>query len=85
MQLHNRTVFLVDDDPFFLDAGEYVLSKQYNVVPVSAGEELLDMLKDRHPDLILLDIEMPGINGFETIVRLKENEQTKDIPVIFLS
>lgn len=57
----------------------------YKVRPANNGEQALDSVAVRKPDLILLDIKMPGLNGYEVCQRLKEDEQTQDIPVIFIS
>jgi len=85
MENNKKTIFLVDDDLVILSMGSEVLSEKYNVYTVNSGARLLQIL-DRHiPDLILLDIEMPIVNGYDTIRRLKERNGTKDIPVIFLT
>ncbi len=82
-------VALVDDDPINLKIAKNILTK--NNIEVSAfasGFELLDSLKDNVPDLILLDIMMPGLNGFETLTKVREWEketETEEIPVIFLT
>jgi putative two-component system response regulator len=80
-----KTIILVDDDMIHLTAGKDILKDTYNVFPVSSGERLFEILKKVKPDLILLDIEMPVMNGYEAITKLKENPETADTPVIFLS
>jgi putative two-component system response regulator len=80
-----KTIILVDDDKIHLTAGKDILKDTYNVFPVSSGERLFEILKKVTPDLILLDIEMPVMNGYEVIKQLRNNEKTADIPVIFLS
>jgi len=85
METLKKSIFLVDDDMINLTLGNDVLSAHYNVITVNSGVRLLKML-DRHiPDLILLDINMPEMNGYEIITILKEKKKTKDIPVIFLT
>ncbi|MCL2217126.1 MAG: DUF2225 domain-containing protein [Defluviitaleaceae bacterium] len=85
MDKQKKTVFIVDDVLTNLIVGKKVLEKQYNVFTFNAGQRLLDMLDNLHPDLILLDISMPEMDGFETLTRLKANEKTANIPVVFLS
>jgi putative two-component system response regulator len=80
-----RTIMLVDDDQVHLIAGKNILKGSYNVFPISSGQKLFEMLKKVSPDLILLDIEMPEMDGYEVIKKLKSNPLTADIPVIFLS
>jgi len=83
--LENNTILIVDDVPINLKILKaYLEPEGYNVIEGNNGREALKMAK-RIPDLILLDIMMPGIDGIETCKRLKADNTTKDIPVIFLS
>jgi putative two-component system response regulator len=80
-----KTIMLVDDDQVHLDAGKDILKDIYNVFPIPTGKKLFEMLEKVSPDLILLDIEMPEMDGYEVIKKLKSSQKTADIPVIFLS
>jgi putative two-component system response regulator len=76
---------LIDDDEMCLDMGMEILRNKYTVYPIPSGEQALQILKKVIPDLILLDIEMPVTDGYEVIKKLKQEDETKDIPVIFLT
>jgi len=76
---------MVDDDAANLAAGYSALAEKYNVFTASSGEDLFQILYRVSPDVILLDIEMPGMNGYDVIKELKSSEHNKHIPVIFLS
>lgn len=77
---------VVDDDRSNLKAAEKILGSQGNRVSCcSSGEELLDFVKENTPDIILLDLHMEGMDGFETLSRLKSDIRSGDIPVIFLT
>lgn len=79
-------ILIVDDEPVNRLILESSLTKNgYLTVSAASGEECLDVAAKKQPDLILLDILMPGMNGFDTCRRLKQIPVTKDIPVIFLS
>lgn len=78
-------IMLVDDDLTNLSIGRNALSDRYTVITVPSAEKLFQMMEYTLPDLILLDVEMPGMNGYELIRRLKQNERTASIPVIFLT
>lgn len=80
-----KTIMVVDDTPSNLQYAIKVLSDQYKVVPVKSGEACLVAVEKVTPDLILLDIEMPGMDGFETLIKLKDNPEYANIPVIFLT
>jgi putative two-component system response regulator len=81
----NNIIMLIDDDEMCLNMGMEILKNKYTVYPVPSGEQALQILKKVIPDLILLDIEMPVMNGYEVIKKLKRGDETKDIPVIFLT
>jgi len=85
MNPKRKTIFLVDDDLINLKAGNDALSKSYAVLTLNSGARLLKILESHIPDLILLDVEMPEMNGYQTIKLIKEKESTRDIPVIFLT
>ena len=85
MSLVKKTIFLVDDDVTNLALGNNTLSQLYKVFTMNSSARLLKMLESNTPDLILLDVEMPEMNGYETIKILKDKNETKDIPVIFLT
>jgi len=78
-------IFLVDDNIVNLNMGKNALQHQYTVITIPSGEKLLGSVKKLKPSLILLDIDMPGMSGYDTIKALKMNPETADIPVIFLT
>jgi putative two-component system response regulator len=82
---NNNIIMLIDDDEMCLDMGMEILKNKYTVYPIPSGEQALQILKKVLPDLILLDIEMPVMDGYEVIKELKQEDGTKDIPVIFLT
>lgn len=85
MDNDKKHIFLIDDDPVVLQAGKMILSDSYRVSTASSAENILEFVKTNKPDLILLDIIMPNINGYEVIKMLKDDPDTKKIPVIFLT
>ncbi|MDR2580457.1 MAG: response regulator [Fibromonadaceae bacterium] len=80
-----KKIIMVDDVNFFLLSMKQKLKDHYQIYSAQSAADLFEILKIIVPDLILLDINMAGVDGFETIKRLKANEQFIDIPVIFLS
>jgi len=85
MPEEQKTIYLVDDDITSLTLGKNILIEHYNVFTMDSGASFLEFLEKAIPDLILLDIEMPEMNGYEVIKILKSKEETKNIPVIFLT
>ena len=80
-----KSILIVDDNLASLKQISVQLAETYEVLLAKSGELALQICAWEHPDLILLDVEMPGMDGFETIVHLKENPLLKQIPVIFLT
>jgi len=79
-------ILIVDDEPEIRHFLNFELTKQgYCVIEAVNGKEAIEQTNRFHPDLILLDILMPEVDGFETLKSLKTNSQTKDIPVIIQS
>jgi putative two-component system response regulator len=76
---------LVDDNATNLTAGKNILKEQYKVYPTPSAEIMFDLIEKVIPDMILLDIEMPEMNGYEAIKKLKSNPKWEDIPVMFLT
>jgi putative two-component system response regulator len=85
LHMKQQTIFVVDDNDTNLTVAAEALDEQYRVVTVPSAAKMLALLEKITPDLILLDVDMPGINGFEAIKRLKEHPSYTDIPVIFLT
>jgi len=80
-----KTIFLVDDNATNLTVAEDALSKQYRVIALSSAAKMFATLEKIKPDLILLDIEMPEMSGFEAMEILKSSCSYSQIPVIFLT
>ncbi|MDR3199941.1 MAG: response regulator [Spirochaetales bacterium] len=78
-------IILVDDNPANLRTGKNVLSDRYNVFTAPSAEKMFSLLVNNKPAMILLDIEMPEMSGYEAIKILKAKPETRDIPVIFLT
>lgn len=81
----SKVILVVDDDRTNLVMAERLLADEYNIVSVASGEQALKFLSKRRPDLILLDINMPEMDGFEVMRNIKGNEKWEKIPVIFLT
>lgn len=79
------TVLIVDDQPKNLQLAASVLNAHYKLLLADGGQKALKIAAEKQPDLILLDVMMPGISGYEVCQQLKENPQTAAIPVIFLT
>jgi len=80
-----KKIVAVDDNPENLNALKNTLKESYMVYPNPSALDMFELLEHIRPDLILLDVEMPGMNGYEAIKKLKSDEKYKEIPVIFLT
>jgi diguanylate cyclase (GGDEF)-like protein len=85
MEINKQTVLIVDDMPSNIEILEGVLGTDYEVLFATSGKEALDIAASQNPDLILLDIVMPDMDGYEVCTQLKANAKTQDIPVIFVT
>jgi putative two-component system response regulator len=85
----SKKIMIVDDNPsiiFSVKEGLELIDNEYEVIGAENGEKCLDLLKSGNlPDLILLDIMMPGMNGWDLFVELDNNPEWKKIPVVFLT
>ena len=80
-----KTILVVDDVLENIEIVEELLADEFRIVSARSGSSALDLVHAHPPDLILLDIVMPGMDGYEVCSRLKGNPDTEDIPVIFLT
>ena len=81
-----KSIVVADDDPDILSIVAMSLETQgYDVYKATNGREAVDLVRDHHPDLIILDMMMPVMSGYEAIAELKADDSTRDIPIIGLS
>lgn len=81
-----RRILVVDDEPDILRIVTFRLKKLgYEIITAVNGQEALDLIKEKRPDLILLDLRLPVIDGYEVCKRLKTDEEFKQIPIILLT
>ena len=81
-----NTILVVDDSPENIDLLGNALSRDFEIKVALNGEKALKIAgAEKPPDLILLDVKMPGIDGYEVCRRLKSNSKTREIPVIFVT
>jgi len=85
MEGEKALVIMVDDNPANLRIGKNILAEKYTVATAPSAEKMLGLLENNKPSMILLDIDMPEMDGYEAIKILKSKNETKDIPVIFLT
>jgi putative two-component system response regulator len=83
--ISGRTVLLVDDTLENMDILVATLGDEVEVAVAMDGDSALEAVAEEKPDLVLLDIEMPGIDGYEVFRRLKDDPSTSSIPIVFLS
>ena len=84
MENHSKYIFIVDDDIANLHAGKNALKHKHAIVTIQLINDLKRLLKRTRPSLILLDNDMPGMNGHDTVDELKTNPETAEIPVIIM-
>ncbi len=83
-----KMIYAVDDEQDLLFTVKQVIefyNKDYKVATIDSGKQLFELLKEESPDLILLDIMMPDMNGWEIFKKLKSKPEWKNIPIIFIS
>jgi diguanylate cyclase (GGDEF)-like protein len=85
MEIQNQTILIVDDTPENIEILLEALNGDYEVLFATCGQEALDIALEQNPDLILLDVIMPEMDGYETCARLKQDRRTQGIPVIFVT
>lgn len=85
MENSRETIIIVDDDITSLTVARNTLAGKYNLFTAPSGEKLFMLLEKVSPSLILLDVEIPGMNGYEILSALKGNKKTARIPVIFVT
>jgi len=84
--MDRKNILIADDEKDVLSVLEKGLAAEgYSVITASSGNDAIALAKSKHPDLIILDVLMPGMDGGEVAGKLKEEPETRDIPVIFLT
>lgn len=85
LMMNQKSILIIDDDKFFRKILQDVLKERYQVIEATGTEDLIKMAITMRPDLIILDIELPGISGIDICKELKKQDQTRSTPVILLS
>lgn len=84
--MNKKKILIVDDEPNIVMSLEYTFKKNdFEVFIARDGSEAIEILKSQIPDLVLLDIMMPNVDGYQTLKHIRSNAQTKNIKVIFLT
>ncbi len=83
--MSKKKILVVDDDEAVLDFLRAKLGARYELLAVSEAERVVPLAREAHPDLILCDIDMPGMDGGDVSAALFADDETRDIPVLFLS
>jgi len=85
MLVQKNTILIADDNSTNIELLDAVLGDDYEILFAATGKEALDLAITETPDLILLDVMMPEMDGFETCIALKADRRTAEIPVIFVT
>jgi len=83
--MKKKKVLIVDDESYIVNLIKLSLEEKYDVFEAMSGPEALEKIDDHSPHLVLLDIMMPKMSGYEVLEELKKKAHTKDLPVIFLT
>jgi CheY-like chemotaxis protein len=84
-EVKKNSVLIVDDEDMNIMALTHILNTEYTVLAVKDGQDAIEVAEEYHPDIILLDVIMPGMDGYDVITALKKSEKTQNIPVIFIT
>jgi len=86
VNIQGATILVVDDEPYMVKLLESILTKAgHSVITTSSGRAAIEIAQAAMPDLILMDISMPNMDGYEVTAHIKQYPKLQDIPVIFLS
>ena len=85
MAKEQKIIIVVDDNNANLVACKKILKPYYEVYPVPSAAKMFDLMKHVRPDLILLDVDMPDMNGYEAAGKLQQDDAFREIPIVFLS
>ena len=85
MSIQNPTLLIVDDTPLNIELLDGVLGQDYEILFATRGEDALEIAREEAPDLILMDVMMPEMDGYEVCSRLKADPRTAGIPIIFVT
>lgn len=84
--MEQKKILIADDEQDILDVlGKRIVESNYDVVTISDGREVIDKCKSAKPDLIILDIVMPGMNGYAVASMLRKERNLAGIPIIFMT
>ena len=82
----SRRVVCIEDEPDVIDLMRLIVTRQgFEFIPARGGEKGIEVVEQTKPDLVLLDLMMPGIDGWEVYDHLKANDETKGIPIIIVT
>ena len=84
-ETERKTILVVDDSGIFLRMMKGLLEEKYDVIITTSGLKAITLVHEKKPDLILLDYEMPLYDGRETMMKIRESQDTKDIPIVFVT
>ena len=84
-KISRKKIIIVDDNASYLSIVRTLLKPFYDTYPALSGKKLFDIMKKFIPDVVLLDISMPEMDGYEVIKKMKESPRYKDIPVMFIT
>jgi CheY-like chemotaxis protein len=86
MNLHVKTILVVDDEPILRTIVREILHEEgYAVIEAEDGQVMLEVMARERPDLVLMDVMMPGIDGREAYQQLRSNPENRDVPVVMMS
>jgi diguanylate cyclase (GGDEF)-like protein len=80
-----RTILIADDDPGNIEILNDILEEEYDIMFAMEGPRALELVREQMPDLVILDVMMPGLSGYEVCRELKKDPKTANIPVVFLT
>ncbi|CUH69699.1 MAG: response regulator [Pseudomonadota bacterium] len=81
-----KHVLVIEDEPNIIEAISFILSRDgWTVATHSNGHDAVDVVRDKSPDLVILDVMLPGKSGYDILTELREGEATRDLPVLMLT
>jgi DNA-binding response OmpR family regulator len=85
-EINTKVILCIEDEPEMIDLIRLILSRRgFEILGANGGKEGLEMIRKNHPDLVLLDLMMPEMDGWEVYQQMKADETTRDIPVIVVT